>query len=257
MKPYSVKELSTLAGVSIRALHHYDSLGLLKPCSRTEAGYRGYGESELLRLQQILFYKELDFSLQEIRTLLDDPGFDVLNALSNHKKLLKARKLHLATLLTTIDKTIAHLKQEKIMLKPEELYEGFSRETGESFRRQAIEKYGTEAVETSENHLRKYSKVQWAQLKQEQQDIASALADLMGEDPIDAKVQKLVAGHYENIRKFWGTSKSADKQAVAYEGLGQLYIQDDRFTMIDGKPQPEFALFLSKAMSHFARTVLK
>lgn len=257
MKQYSVKELSKLAGVSIRTLHHYDSIGLLKPSSRTEAGYRAYGEPELLRLQQILFYKELDFPLHEIRSILDDPGFDVVSALSNHRKLLKARKLRLATLMATITKTIDHLKKENIMLQPEELYLGFSKETGQTYRRQAIEKYGIEAVETSENQLRKYSKAQLAQLKQEQETIAAALADLQAEDPESAKVQKLIAVHYKNIRKFWGTSEAKDKQAEAYEGLGQLYVNDDRFTQRDGKPQPEFALFLSKAMSHFARTFLK
>lgn len=257
MKQYSVKGLAKLAGVSIRTLHHYDSLGLLKPSSRTEAGYRGYGEPELLRLQQILFYKELDFSLGEIIDLLDDPGFDVLTALVNHRKMLKARKLRLLTLMSTIDKTIDHLKQKKIMLKPEELYQGFSKETAETFRRQAIEKYGIKAVEISEHQLRKYSKEQLAQLKQEQQDIASALAALQEDDPTSAKVQKLIAGHYENIRKFWGTSEAPDNQVEAYAGLGNLYVQDERFTMLEGKPQPEFAFFLSKAMSHFAGTVLK
>jgi len=257
MKQYSVKGLSKLAGVSIRTLHHYDSLGLLKPSSRSEAGYRVYGEHELLRLQQILFYKELDFPLQEIMAILDDPAFDVLTALSNHRKLLKAKKLRLITLMSTINKTIDHLKNENMMLKPEELYQGFSKETGQTYRLQAIEKYGKEAVDTSENQLRKYNKEQFTQLKQEQETIASALAALQAEDPMSVKVQKLIASHYENIRKFWGTSDTADKQAEAYEGLGQLYVNDDRFTMKDGKAQPEFASFLSKAMSHFARTILK
>ena len=78
MENYSVKKLSDLAGVSVRTLHLYDEIGLLKPSVRTSAGYRLYGERELLRLQQVLFYKELDFSLQEIAAILDHPEFDVV-----------------------------------------------------------------------------------------------------------------------------------------------------------------------------------
>lgn len=80
MKEYSVKGLSKIAGVSVRTLHHYDKIGLLKPAIRTEARYRLYGENELLKLQQILFYKELDFSLNEIINILNDPDFDLMKA---------------------------------------------------------------------------------------------------------------------------------------------------------------------------------
>ncbi|MBA4145294.1 MAG: MerR family transcriptional regulator, partial [Cytophaga sp.] len=88
MVSYSVKELSEIAGVSVRTLHLYDEIGLLKPSTRTEARYRLYGENELLRLQQILFYKELGISLEEIRSILDDPEFDLLQALESHKVAL-------------------------------------------------------------------------------------------------------------------------------------------------------------------------
>ena len=91
MKQYGVKELSDLSGVTVRTLHHYDKIGLLKPLNRTEAGYRFYGEEELLRLQQILFYKELDFSLKEIADLLDDPDFELIQALQSHRSELEAR----------------------------------------------------------------------------------------------------------------------------------------------------------------------
>ena len=92
MDNYSVKKLSQLAGVSVRTLHLYDKMGLLKPSVRTEARYRLYGEKELLRLQQILFYRELDIPLKDIQTILDDPEFDLLKALEAHKKALLARK---------------------------------------------------------------------------------------------------------------------------------------------------------------------
>ena len=81
---YTVQQLARLAGVSVRTLHHYDHVGLLKPSARTAAGYRQYGEADLLRLQQILFFRELDFPLTDIQAILDQPGFDQVKALHDH-----------------------------------------------------------------------------------------------------------------------------------------------------------------------------
>src|SRR5688572_8269383 len=103
-KQYSVKQLAKLAGVSVRTLHLYDQLGLLKPAVRTEARYRLYGEPELLRLQQILFYKELGLPLQEIGEILDDPDFDLVKALGDHRKALQEQGKKIKVLLGTIDK---------------------------------------------------------------------------------------------------------------------------------------------------------
>jgi len=256
MKSYSVKKLADLSGVSVRTLHHYDKIGLLVPSVRTEAKYRLYGEKELLRLQQILFYKELDFHLKEICDILDDPDFDLINALANHRTALKARQNRITTLLVTIDKTIKNLKKGGAMLQPEDLYKGLPEETAESYRKEAIEKYGKDKVEKSENVLRKLSKEQLEILKTEQKQNRNQLYALRDEKPESKAVQKEIAKHYEIIRQFWGTTGSTDNQAEAYAGLGQLYVNDERFMAVDGKPQPEFALFVSKAMAYFSKTKL-
>lgn len=143
------------------------------------------------------------------------------------------------------------------MLKPEELYEGLAKETAEAYRAEATRKYGAEEVERSEKALGKLSKEQFEVLKSELKANAAALFALKGEMPESTPVQKLIARHYELIRIFWGTSGNQDKQADAYKGLGQLYINDERFTMVDGEAQPEYALFLSKAMAYFADNSLK
>ena len=114
MKEYTVQQLAKLAGVTVRTLHHYDHIGLLKPSSRNSARYRFYGETELLRLQQILFFKELDFNLEDIARIIDSPGFDPVDALEAHRKELQNRAERLDALLETIDKTIKRLKGEKI-----------------------------------------------------------------------------------------------------------------------------------------------
>ena len=257
MKQFGVKELMQLAGVSARTLHYYDKIGLLKPLERTEAGYRFYGETELLRLQQILFYKELDFSLQEIKELLDDPTFDLVKALQNHKTALQARQRRIATLLETIDHTIHHLKTEKIMDKPEMLYEGLPKEVGTTYRKGAMDKYGKDAVEHSEKELMKLGKEGFVSLQRDFEQVNTALFVLKNEAPESAEVQRLIAHHYQIIRQFWGTSNKADKQVDAYAGLGQLYLHDERYTMQSGKAQPEFAQFLAKAMGYFAKMNLK
>lgn len=257
MRQYSVNQLAKLAGISVRTLHHYDRLGLLKPSIRTEARYRLYGEKELLRLQQILFYKELDFSLAAILGIMNDPNFDRLSALQGHRHALEKRRNRLTTLLGTIDKTISTLKGEQVMMTDNELYEGFSQEQAEAYRWEAVEKYGTGEVEASENNLRALGKSGFEQLKADQQDITRALLSLMQQDPASAPVQHQIARHYSNIRGFWGESVCREKNmAEAYKGLAKLYVDDLRFTSQNGQENPDYAAFLNKAMNYFADTQL-
>jgi DNA-binding transcriptional MerR regulator len=250
---YSVKKLASMAGVSVRTLHLYDEMGLLKPSVRTEKNYRLYGQAELLRLQQILFYKELDLPLKEIAEILNDPAFDPVKALENHKTVLHQKQQRIATLLITIDKTIEQLKNE-IMLQPEELYEGFPPETVEIWRKLAVEHWG-DSVERSRNHLLKKTKQEYKQLQEAAALTAEKLFALRYENPASERVQKEIAAHYELIREFWGTAGSSDNQAEAYAGLGDLYVADERYTLVEGKPQPEFAKFMQQAMKHFANSL--
>lgn len=246
-----------MSGVSVRTLHFYDETGLLKPLSRTEAGYRVYGEAELLRLQQILLYKELDFPLAEIRRLLDDPAFDLMTALEEQKKAFHQRQLELASLLDTIDETIHHLKKQGITSNLEFLYKGIPKESAEAWRSEAAGKWGEDAVSTSEKHLTSLGKPGIEQLKKEMEGIGTRLYNLRLNDPGDPLVQSQIAQHYAVIRQFWGTAGSADLQAEAYAGLGELYAAADRYMSRNGEPQPEFAEFMHKAMAHFAERNLK
>ncbi|QDK81712.1 MerR family transcriptional regulator [Spirosoma sp. KCTC 42546] len=256
MRQYSVNNLAKLAGVSVRTLHHYDRLGLLKPAIRTEANYRLYSEQELIRLQQILFYKELDFSLSEILAILENPGFNMITALESHKLALQARQYRLSTLLMTIDKTISTLKGERVMLTNEELYEGFPK--GLAYRQEAITKYGTEEVDASEQNLRQRGKAGFEQLKADQKDIAKTLAGMLTIDPTSTAVQEQIARHYANIQGFWGEELCQSKNmSEAYKGLAKLYMDDPRFTSQNGQENPEYAAFLNKAMVYFADTQIK
>ncbi len=256
MKKYSAKGLSELAGVSVRTLHHYDKIGLLKPAIRTKAKYRLYGENELLKLQQILFFKELDFTLKEIVDILDKPDFDLIKVLESHKRALVLKQKRISIMLNTIEKTVLNLKGKK-MITNKELYEGFSTENVTKIRDEAIEKYGEEKVLKSEAFLKKLSSEQIEQLKNEQKEIFKNLFDLSGKEPESEEVQMEIARHYRNTRKFWGTDGSSDSQWEEYKGLGELYISDERFTVINGNAQPEFARFLAKAIAHFTNLQLQ
>ena len=250
---YSVKQLALLSGVSIRTLHHYDKIGLLKPSVRTEARYRMYGETELLRLQQILFYKELDFSLERIMTMLDDADFDIITALQKHRSILEEKANRVTQLLSTIDKTILKLKGE-IMLNDEELYAGLSKETTASYRNQINAAYGADALLQAEKSLKQMSKADFEKLKTDFSDLYIALAAHRQSNVESSDVQKLIARHYEMIRIFWGTNGTPDPQWQAYKGLGELYVQEPSYARINGKPDKSFARFLHAAMVIFADT---
>ncbi len=246
---HSIGDLARMAGVSIRTLRYYDKIGLLKPSERARSRYRYYGEGELLRLQQILFYKELDFSLKEIKAILDDPHFDVVKALESHKTALKKRKNRIDKLLVTINNTISNL-EEGTMLNHDELYEGLPKEKTEAWRNEAIEKWGEDTIEHSETSLKKMTKAEFNKLKDDFTVNIETLVSLMTEDPKSDKVQAEIAKHYVFIQKFWGRKPNPE----AYKGLGQLYVSDNRYTKVNGKPNPEFAEFMSKAMSYFVDT---
>jgi DNA-binding transcriptional MerR regulator len=248
---YSVKQLAKLAGVTVKTLHVYDKISLLTPAERTGSRYRLYKEKELLRLQQILFYKELDFPLKEIKSILDDPGFDLIEALEGHRKMLKERKARINTLMKTIDSTI-HSLTNKTMLNLEDLYEGLSKEEARTYRNQAISSYGHEIVNHAENHLRTLSKEDIQALVARQKELGKALYLIRDQQPESKEVQELIHQHYINTRKLWGTHNAEDKQAEAYQGLGQLYLSDERFTSEHAASGPDFRTFISKAMSAYA-----
>ena len=153
---FTVKQLSKLAGVTPRTLHHYDAIGLLKPSRVGDNGYRYYGEESLLRLQQILFYRELDMPLGDIKKIMGRHDFEVLDALISHKDALKKRIDRLNVLLSTVDNTINHLKGKK-MMNDKSLFEGFSEEEQEKYAEEAAQRWDAETVRASNKKWKSYS----------------------------------------------------------------------------------------------------
>jgi len=244
---YSVRQLADLAGVSVRTLHYYDQIGLLEPSRRSPAGYRVYERADLLRLQQILFYRELAIPLSQIQTILDRPGFDPLEALENHQRMLQQRRERLERLIETVDKTIQQLMEEDMTLTDEELYEGFTEEQRERYPREARQLYGEELVEESEQRVRRMSKEQWKALKDEGEAVNRELARLMERPPEDPQVQASIARHYAMIENFYPVS------AEMYRGLGQLYVENPEFRAYYDKYRPGLAGFMQAAMAYYSQ----
>ncbi len=139
---YTVKQVAAMSGVSVRTLHFYDEMALLKPAYAKANGYRIYEEPQLLKLQQILFYRELGFELKRIKKILGQRKFEKMAALKSHRQVLEKNVTRTRTLIETIDKTISHLKGTKKM-KSEELFTGFSVAAGKDRFNEGFNRYGT------------------------------------------------------------------------------------------------------------------
>lgn len=252
-KTYTIGELAKLAGVSVRTLHHYDQIGLLRPETRNPGNdYRRYSREELLRLQQILFFRELDIPLQQIKQILEDPATDRLDLLRQHHHNLDLRIRQLQTLQTTLEKTIQNLQEENSMpLTDEELYEGFDQETVERYQKEVQETYDPEMGALANRNARSMSKAEWAAVKAEGQAISTGLAALMDRDPADPEVQAFAARQHAWIENFYPVS------AEMFRGLAELYVTHPEFRANYDKVAPGLADFLRQAMVIYADTVLE
>ncbi|WP_040229107.1 MerR family transcriptional regulator [Bhargavaea cecembensis] len=239
--PRKVKEAADLAGVSVRTLHHYDRIGLLVPAAVSEAGYRLYGEEDLDRLQQILFFRELGFPLEKIKEILDSPSFDRKEALELQQKALIEKRERLGRMIGTIDKTIQSLKGE-IKMNEQEKFDGFDFSKN-PYEEEARKRWGDEPVDRQNENLQKIGKGGREELGREMDIQFRKLASLMQLPPDSEEVQQAVAQWHDMLNGM-GYTYSPE----AFKGLGQLYIQDERFTeTMDGYGEG-FARFMADAM---------
>ncbi len=241
-----IGELAKKSGISVRTLRYYEEIDLLIPTEIRESGYRLYGENETLRLQQILFYKELGYELNKIKSILDDEEFDILKSLENQKYQLLKKQDSLKELINTLNKTIVKLKKGEIM-SIEELYQGFPK--GMEYREEAISRWG-DKVYFAEESLIKLKKEDFNKLNNEFQELWLALANSSNLDPLSDEVQSLISQHFKFIAVYWGV-ESSQINKEQYLGLAELYIEDKRFTTIDGVEYPNMGRFLKKAIECF------
>jgi DNA-binding transcriptional MerR regulator len=254
MSTYTVTQLARLSGVSVRTLHHYDEIGLLKPAFTGENRYRYYGREELLRLQDILFHRELGVPLQEIGKLLDLQGRDRAAVLSEHRQWLDQRIKRSRQLLRTIDRTIAELNGESAM-DDNELYKGFSPEKQAEYEDWLVERFGgdmRERIAKSKTRVAGLGKGWMAAQKAEAEAVFADLAEAFnaGAAPEDAANGPLLERHRACIAEMWGGPCTPQ----AYAGVANLYLEHPDFRKNIDKRGPGFTDWLTAGMkAHAAR----
>jgi DNA-binding transcriptional MerR regulator len=246
----TVKQVAELSGVSVRALHHYDHIGLLSPPTGGN-GYRYYGERELLRLQQILFYRELGVALVDIARILDDPGYDVRAALRDLRSRVASDIARRQALARTIDETLACIDAGRAV-DGEHLYVGISAEKQAQWEAELIARYGESAratVDESQRRMQSWSAGELADFKAEIDAIHQAFIELIdaGGSPVSVAAQRLAARHHGWVSRSWTPN------GPRYAALGQMYVEHADFRAMYDALHPRLAEFLAAAMAGYAR----
>ncbi|MDA8353201.1 MAG: MerR family transcriptional regulator [Firmicutes bacterium] len=244
---YTVQKLAQLAGVSSRTLRYYDEIGILNPARINASGYRIYGPAEVDRLQQILFYKELGFRLEQIKQIVTDPGFDRTRALQEHRQQLLAERKRLDVLIHNVEKTIAFMEGKQTMTDKDK-FEGFKEqlieENEKKYGEEIRAKYGDEVVDRSNEKLKNMTQEQFEKFKHLEKEIKTTLAKAFKNgDPASDIAQR--AAH---LHKQWLTHCWDNYNKEAHAGLAQMYVDDPRFTAYYDEEQPGMAKFLRDAI---------
>lgn len=247
---YTVHELASLSGVSVRTLHYYDEIGLLPPSYIEKNGYRYYEEKELLKLQQILFFRELDFPLEEIKRMMGQKNFNIIEALRDHKKLIKLKRERLDNLIQTIDKTIKRMNSHKI--KDDELYDAFKDADVKEYQEEVKQRWGnTDAYKQSMARTSKMTKAQMDELKADGKAHTQALADNMHKGIKHPDVQALIKKSHEGVNLFY------DCSLEMFRNLGNMYVDDPRFRAYYEKFAPGLAVFVRDAINLYCDNQVK
>ena len=232
-----IKEFAEFTGVSVRTLHYYDEIGLLIPAFVDRStGYRYYDEKSLLRMQEILFYRELDFSLKSIREILSSPNYDKNKVLKEQKHLLTLKKERLERLISAIDGAV----------KGENVMNAFNNSEFEKYKYEVKEKWGkTDAYKEHAERTKNYSKQKWNELSEGMDHIMAEFAMCMRKDetPDSAEAQNLV----EMLQKYISDNYYICTNEILKD-LGQMYVADERFTNNIDKHADGTAAFIYEAI---------
>lgn len=225
---YSIKEMAKLGGVSNRTLRYYDEIGLLQPKRNPETGYRVYGEKEVDLLQQILFYRAMDFKLEKIQEIMGKPDFDMAKALRSHHQQLLLKRNQLDQLILTVEKTIAYERGE-IKMSNKEKFEGFKKEKLDEnelkYGKEIREKYGDETIDASNKKYMNLSEEDYLEMQKTEEQMFSDLKQVMMTKNLDSDEAKAVYENHKNWLNFTWPKYSKE----AHRGLAQMYLADPRF----------------------------
>jgi DNA-binding transcriptional MerR regulator len=244
---YTVQKLGKLAGISTRTLRYYDEIEILKPARINSSGYRIYGQEEVDRLQQILFYRELGVSLDSIKKIVTSPSFNGADALREHREKLLDKRKQLDLLIANVEKTIA-LTEGSITMSDQEKFEGFKQklidENEKKYGEEIRHKYGNEAIDQSNIKLKNMTQEEYDKITSLAKQIEETLAQAFATgDPAGELAQKAADLHRQWISFYW---PKYTKEAHA--GVAQMYVDDERFKTYYDKAQPGTAEFLRDAI---------
>ncbi|MET9803336.1 MerR family transcriptional regulator [Streptomyces sp. NPDC006368] len=243
---YSVGQVAGFAGVTVRTLHHYDEIGLLSPSGRSHAGHRRYDDADLDRLQQILFYRELGFPLEEVAALLDDPDADPREHLRRQHELLTARIADLERMAAAVEHAM-EAKKMGINLTPEEKFEVFGDHDPEQYAQETEERWGdTDAYRESQRRTSRYTKADWQRVQDESAQWNARYRDLMtdGEPPTGERAMDLAEEHRRYMSRWF-----YDCTYEIHRCLGEMYVADERFTAYYEALHPGMAAHLHAAIT--------
>ena len=239
----TVGEVSELAGVTVRALHHYDDVGLLSPSGRSDAGYRLYSYDDLARLQEILVWRALGFSLADIQALLDDPGYDRAHALTRQRELVIRELERLGGLMHALDAALA-AERNGTRLKETTMFEGFDPAEYED---EVRERWGsTDAYRESERRTVGYGEEQWRAIREESDAIVRDFAELLesGEAADGERARAVAERNRQHLARWF-----YDCSPEMHRRLGEMYVTDERFARNYERGVPGLAVYVRDAIA--------
>lgn len=244
--------MAKLSGVSVRALHHYDAIGLLKPRAVGANGYRYYDRQDLLRLQQILFHRALETPLKDIQAALDDPDFDLAAALRAQRARLAAEAERYVQLTAIVDRTLANLEGDETM-DDRMLFVGFDPKKQAEHEAWLVERYGDEAAQRiadAKAGMKSWGKRDWSHFQEEAKAIEHDLAKALKQGlPVDSDpVTTIMRRHWAWVGRSWNREPTPD----AFKGLGHLYRENPEFTARYEAIAPGLTEYFAEAMRVFA-----
>jgi MerR family transcriptional regulator, thiopeptide resistance regulator len=239
----TVGDVAELAGVTVRTLHHYDEIGLLSPSDRSDAGYRLYSYEDLARLQEILVWRRLGFSLVEIGAMLDEPSYDRLSALERQRELIEHERERLGAIAHALDAALA-AHRNGTRLKETTMFEGFD---PSEYQDEARERWGqTEAYRESTRRTEQYGEQQWRAIRAEGDAIVEDFVALLrAGEPSDGEAARAVAERHRRHISQWFYPCSR----AMHRGLGDMYIADERFARTYEQQATGLAAFVRDAIT--------
>jgi DNA-binding transcriptional MerR regulator len=252
---YTINKLAKMAGISTRTLRYYDYCGLLRARRNGSNGYRVYGQADVDRLQQILFYRTLDVGLDEIARILAAPDFNAPMALDGHLAALKAKREQLDTLIGNVENSIRAMKGE-IMMNDQEKFEGFKQkridDNEQRYGAEIRARYGDAIIDQANANLKGMSQERYTESERITESLNETLkAAYQQGDPAGALAQNACALHREWLMFWWGDSVPYSKEA--HRAMGQMYVEDARFTAYYDRIAPGLAVFLRDALQVYCR----